>query len=219
MMTKEIQKVEKNVALTKTYNMQKPAEVLQMAKTLKAYVVKEKLYTTISGKNYAHVDGWQFAGFLTGLDVIVDEPKNLSVGQEIKWSCAAHLLDKTGKVVAHGFALCSNKESKKKSFDEYAIMSMAQTRAIGKVFRNKIGWVMKLAGYQSTPSEEMHKVDEVMKEPVSQETVVVPDGDMSKAKVCQNCDSIISEAEASFSQKIFKKQLCRDCQKDAKAKK
>ena len=39
--------------------------------------------------------------------------------------------------------------------DEYAILSMAQTRAIGKAFRNLIGWVIKMAGYESTPAEEM----------------------------------------------------------------
>jgi len=37
---------------------------------------------------------------------------------------------------------------------------MAQTRAIGKAYRNVIGWVIKLAGYEGTPSEEMVKVGE-----------------------------------------------------------
>jgi hypothetical protein len=32
---------------------------------------------------------------------------------------------------------------------------MAQTRAIGKAYRNLIGWVMKMTGYESTPAEEM----------------------------------------------------------------
>ena len=37
---------------------------------------------------------------------------------------------------------------------------MAQTRAIGKAYRNLIGWVMKMAGYEATPKEEMVKVND-----------------------------------------------------------
>jgi hypothetical protein len=32
---------------------------------------------------------------------------------------------------------------------------MAQTRVIGKVCRNKFAFVMKMAGYEATPAEEM----------------------------------------------------------------
>lgn len=144
----------KELQITKTYDIAKPAEVLQMANILKDYVVKQKLYSNIKGRNYAHVDGWQFAGFLTGMNAIVEEPKNLSTDKEIKWSATAKIY-LNDKVVGAGYALCSNKESIKKGFDEYAIMSMSQTRAIGKAYRNKIGWVMKLAGYESTPAEEV----------------------------------------------------------------
>lgn len=144
----------KELQITKTYDIAKPAEVVKMASVLKDYVVKQKLYTNIKGRNYAHVDGWQFAGFLTGMNAIVEEPKNLSTDKEVKWSATAKIY-LNDKVVGAGFALCSNKETIKKGFDEYAIMSMAQTRAIGKSYRNKIGWVMKLAGYESTPAEEV----------------------------------------------------------------
>jgi hypothetical protein len=52
-------------------------------------------------------------------------------------------------------AICSNKEMSKKGFDEYAIASMAQTRAIGKAYRNKMAFIMKMAGYEATPAEEV----------------------------------------------------------------
>jgi hypothetical protein len=32
---------------------------------------------------------------------------------------------------------------------------MAQTRATGKAFRNLISWLMKAAGFEATPAEEM----------------------------------------------------------------
>lgn len=153
---------EKELTITKTYSLDKPAEVVAMATVLKNYVVKQELFTSIVGKNYAHVDGWQFAGFLSGMNAMVEEPKDLSTEKEIKWMAAAKIYI-GDKLVGAGWAICSNKEAKKKNFDEFAIMSMAQTRAIGKAYRNKIGWVMKLAGYESTPSEEMIKMGEQAK--------------------------------------------------------
>lgn len=61
----------------------------------------------------------------------------------------------SGKRVGSGYGLCSNLELAKSSYDEYAVMSMSQTRAIGRAFKNVIGFIMKAAGYSPTPSEEM----------------------------------------------------------------
>jgi hypothetical protein len=65
----------------------------------------------------------------------------------------------TGQLVATGIALCSNAEKTKRYFDEYAILSMAQTRAIGKAYRNLLAWLMKAAGFEATPAEEMDFAD------------------------------------------------------------
>ena len=32
---------------------------------------------------------------------------------------------------------------------------MAQTRAIGKAYRNILAWIIRAAGYEPTPAEEM----------------------------------------------------------------
>lgn len=189
-----------------------------MANVLKGHIVKQKLYTTIVGKNYAHVEGWQFAGGLMGLFPIVSEVTDLSKAGEIRWMAKVEIQNiKDGKVVGRGFAVCSNKENKKKSFDEYAILSMAQTRAIGKAYRNLIGWVMKLAGYEGTPSEEMVKAGEKMPEarpaqaqPAQKKAPVAPEAE------CHECGNELTTAEASFSKKVFKKPLCRGCQAEAK---
>lgn len=44
---------------------------------------------------------------------------------------------------------------------------MAQTRAVGKAYRMKIGWLLKVAGYETTPAEEMDAVQqaEVVEKP------------------------------------------------------
>lgn len=163
-MTKEIVEKKEHEIVIKDYDLKKPAEVVEMAKTLKNYIVKEKLYSEIKGRNYAMVEGWMFAGFLSGLSAIVEEPKDLSSEKEVKWACATKLYNKEGTVVGVGYALCSNKEASKKSFDEYAILSMAQTRSLGKAYRNKIGWIMKLANMEATPAEEMSQVQQTQKE-------------------------------------------------------
>jgi len=147
----------------KQYNIAKPEEMQVMAKVLKEYIVKNNLYVNIVGKNYVEVEGWQFAGGLMGLFPRVVKVENVSKGdEEYKWLAQVEIINNVNdRVVATGFAVCSNQEGKKKNFDEYAVLSMAQTRAIGKAYLNLIGWVIKLAGYEPTPAEDMPKTGQI----------------------------------------------------------
>lgn len=148
-------KTTKEVAL-KDYSLDTVGEVSEMATILKDHIVKQDLFTNIKGKNYVNVEGWQFAGGLLGLTPIITKVQNLSSDDEFKYMAQVELERLSdGKIVSRGVAICSNKEYTKKSFDEYAICSMAQTRAVGKAYRNTLAWIMKMAGYQGTPSEEM----------------------------------------------------------------
>lgn len=185
-----------------------------MANVLKEFVIEKELFSNIKGKNYIHIEGWQFALQSMGLSPMIKEVKDLSDGKTIKWFVEAEIVNiKSGVIMGKGFALCSSSESTKKSFDEYAILSMAQTRAIGKASRNLIGWVMKLAGYEGTPSEEMTKVGEVI-----QSGPVTPQSNNTKEILCHGArkggcpdGAIVSEAGAKVSMKLYKKPLCRKC--------
>lgn len=73
-----------------------------------------------------------------------------------------------GQKVSQAEAFCSNLEESKEKNDEYAIMSMAQTRATGKVFRIAFSWIMKMAGYEATPAEEMPRDGFESNEPTHQ---------------------------------------------------
>ena len=149
---------EKKELTLRQYDIAAPDQMAAMADVLKSHVIKHGLFTPIADKNYVHVEGWQFAGGLLGTYPRISGIENLSAGTEKKWMARAEIVRmKDGVVIGFGAALCSNLETKKRSFDEYAVLSMAQTRAIGKAYRNSIGWVMKLAGYESTPAEEMVK--------------------------------------------------------------
>lgn len=137
-------------------NMKSPAEVTKFANELKAYVVNQNLYTPIQNKNYVNVEGWQYAGASMGILPVVESCENVSTGDEIKYQAKVILVNLTNdKTIGSGFATCSSKEAKRKTADEYVIASMAQTRAVGKAYRLTIGWIMKLAGYEATPTEEM----------------------------------------------------------------
>jgi len=119
------------------------------------------------------VEGWQFAGASLGLMPIITSTQDLSNETAIKYMATCEVRNiTTGQLVATGIALCSNAEKTKRYFDEYAILSMAQTRAIGKAYRNLLAWLMKAAGFEATPAEEMDFAKEDNKKPAVQEVEV-----------------------------------------------
>lgn len=145
-----------------------PQSMANFATTLKEFIVKRNLYSVIKSKNYVNVEGWEFAGASLGIFPVVkwcervkDEVPEGMASDELKYKARVELvMISSGKVVGAGEAICSNKEASKRGFDEYAIASMAQTRAIGKAFRNQFAWLMKMAGYEPTPAEEAQYVAE-----------------------------------------------------------
>ena len=154
------------------YDLIKADDMLELSNQL-AKLIKEKgLSSNIQGKQFVNVEGWQFAGASLGLMPIITETTDLTrrgtePGQvEIKYMAKCEVRNiNTGQLVATGVAICSNFEHSKKRFDEYAILSMAQTRSIGKAYRNLLAWLMKSAGFEATPAEEMDFVHEEPKKP------------------------------------------------------
>lgn len=140
---------------TEQINLASPNDIMAFATNLKELIVQNNLFTNIKGKNYVNVEGWQIAGAFTGVFPIVEKVENLSQGTNYKYRAEVTLRDKDNNIVGSGMAICSNKEPGKTLFEEYAVASMAQTRAVGKAFRMKIGWLLKIAGYEATPVEEM----------------------------------------------------------------
>ncbi len=76
----------KELTIKGTYDIVKPSQMVAMAKVLKNHIVKQKLSVNIMGKEYAYVEGWQFAGGLMGIYPKITKIENLSNGKEIKWS-------------------------------------------------------------------------------------------------------------------------------------
>jgi len=145
-----------------SYSLINKDSMLSLSTELSRLIIEKKLSSNIQGKQYVNVEGWMFAGASLGLMPIITETTDLTrrgtePGQvEIKYMAKCEVRNiNTGQLVATGVAICSNFEHSKKRFDEYAILSMAQTRAIGKAYRNLLAWLMKAAGFEATPAEEM----------------------------------------------------------------
>lgn len=147
------------------YDIQSPEKTLEVAKVLTRYIKDNGLAVNIKGNDYVKAEGWQFAGSQLGIIPVIEEVTDLSNEKELKYKTVVKLkrLD-TNQIVGCGIAICSNKEHSKKSFDEYAICSMSQTRAIGKAYRNLLAWLITAAGFSPTPAEEMDFKSETPKQ-------------------------------------------------------
>ena len=159
-----------------SYELINKDSMLKLSTELSQLIKEKGLSSNIQGKQFVNVEGWQFAGASLGLMPIITETTDLTrrgtePGQvEIKYMAKCEVRNITsGQLVATGVALCSNFERSKKGFDEYAILSMAQTRAIGKAYRNLLAWLMKAAGFEATPAEEMDFVVQPVKMSVPSE--------------------------------------------------
>lgn len=122
----------------------------RVADALKAVVVKKNLVANIQGKEYPQVEAWQTLAVMLGLAAICEWTRQVPDGWE-----ARVIVQRNGETIAAAEAQCLRTERSKKSWEDYAIRSMAQTRAVGKSLRSVLGFVMVLAGYEATPAEEM----------------------------------------------------------------
>lgn len=162
-----------------SYDIARSDETMHLAIDLAKFIKENNLYQNIQGKEYVNVEGWQYAGSRLGILPVVDHLINVSQDGEIKYQAKVNLLNlRSEQVVGAGFAICSNKEQGKKYYQEFAIASMAQTRAIGKAYRNILAWIIRAAGYEPTPAEEMDysgNVPEVKAAPAVASKAAKPD--------------------------------------------
>ncbi|HEX8349458.1 MAG TPA: hypothetical protein VF598_05840, partial [Hymenobacter sp.] len=137
-------------------NLKAPDSSLSVARDLARFIKENKLSSSIQGKEYVNVEGWQFAGSRLGIVPRMGLVEDLSTDTELRFRATVSLYDLHNKIeLGGGVAECSNKERTKKFYESYAICSMAQTRAVGKAYRNVLAWLIKAAGFEATPFEEM----------------------------------------------------------------
>lgn len=134
-----------------------PVEVVEaatkVADALAAVIRAKNLYSVIGGKAHVRVEGWQLLGSMLGVTAVCTATEAVEGG----YMATVEARTADGRVVGRADALCTKHERRGpwKSADDYARLSMAQTRATAKALKGPLGFVISLAGYQTTPAEEM----------------------------------------------------------------
>lgn len=126
-------------------------QATKVADALMGLVEKRGLKSTIGGKDYLQVEAWTTLGVMVGCTARTEWTRPVSDG----WEAAVEVVNSSGMVIGRAEAECLRSERNWKTRDDYALRSMAQTRAMGKALRMPLGWIAVLAGYAATPAEEM----------------------------------------------------------------
>ena len=160
--------VQTNVSLG-TAILPSPAHVVsyatEVSKSLSTIIQQQRLFSVISGRKYVQVEGWTTMGAMLGV-----VPRTVSVEEIMEgvFEATVELVRVSdGAIIGRGIAECGSEDETDKygkplwaSRARYARKSMAITRATGKAYRLSFSWIMKLAGYEATPWEEMAGVIE-----------------------------------------------------------
>lgn len=132
-----------------------PVEVLtratEVADALAPAIEQRKLFASISGKKHITVEGWTTLGAMLGVTPICVWTRKTDDGWEAR--VEARTLD--GRTIGAAEAQCTRSEAMWANRDDYALRSMAQTRATSKALGSVLRFVVTLAGYSGTPAEEM----------------------------------------------------------------
>lgn len=140
------------------------ASATAKANALAKVVEDRKLYTDIQGKKHVRVEGWQMLGALLGVfPSVTSRPLYGPDGEKLGWEATCEARTIQGDVVGSADSQCTRdeppgrngRENRWLNAPDYAVRSMAQTRATSKALRLALGFVMSLAGFDTTPAEEM----------------------------------------------------------------
>ncbi len=122
-----------------------------VANTLKGVLKSQKLISNISGKEYPKCEAWTLLGTMLGVYPVLVWTRKLDNG----WEARVEAKTRDGAVVGAAEAQCLTSERNWANRDDFALRSMAQTRATAKCLRMPLGFVMTLSGFEPTPAEEM----------------------------------------------------------------
>jgi len=155
---------------------------------------KAQLVTTIQGRDHIKIEGWLTLGTLAAalfrgpitpyvvwVRAIADADGVLK-GYEAR--CEARCGD---RVLTSAEAACLFAERNWQGKDDFAVRSMAQTRACSKAMAFALRWVMVLAGYEGTPAEDVTGIDNA---PPARRPPVRPPQTAPKVKSPMACEHL-----------------------------
>lgn len=127
------------------------ARAAAVATALRDVIVRQKLVSNIQGRDYPRCEAWTLLGTMLGVFPVLCWTRKLEDG----WEARVEAKTKDGSVVGAAEAQCLSSERNWGNRDDFALRSMAQTRATAKALRMPLGFVMSLSGFEVTPAEEM----------------------------------------------------------------
>lgn len=155
------------IAVQERHPLLRVSEATLVARQLQSYIREARLSVRVGQSEHVRIEGWQFLCLVLGVPFpsIVEVQRSTDEQGNIVYSACAELCLPNSSTPHRAWALCSSAEPNWRGKPEYAILSMAQTRAAGKVLRLTLGWIMPMAGYSATPYEEMEGVMQVAPQP------------------------------------------------------
>ena len=132
-----------------------PQQKLEQGKKAAAALMTVAKPVLIDGKQFLRFEDLQTIGAFFGTIVGTSNPEYVEIDNTpgYKASAAVRRIS-DGLIISTASAYCL-REGNWKNRENYALASMAQTRAGAKALRNAFAWVAVLAGYEATPAEEI----------------------------------------------------------------
>ena len=166
-----------------------------MANALAGMIRQQGLAVRLQGKQHVTVEGWTTLAAMMGLAPTEVSNERLEDGSYL--ATVALMDTATGQEVGRASAECGDGEPMWMSRPAYARRSMAATRATSKVCRVRLSWIMKLAGYEVTPAEEMPRNERSEPQGMAPEAFDAIDAMLSDRELIEG-SGILGEAERNF---------------------
>lgn len=131
------------------------SQASQVAGLLTNILRDQKLVANISGREHVMVEGWTMLAAMMNHSVGTTGTEPVTIDGHAGFQTHATVYDRHGNVVGSADGICTRGERSWAKRDDYALAGMAQTRAVSRALRQRFGFVIRLAGYESTPAEEM----------------------------------------------------------------
>jgi hypothetical protein len=144
------------------YETREPEEILARATAdadiLKRALREQGMIQRVGDRDHIKIEGWQTVGILRGVTAIPIWTRPIEPRSEEGhwgWECRVEAHSLSGQILGAGEAMVTRHEKRWASAEDYALRSMAQTRAQSKALKSVFAFVVTLAGYSPTPAEEM----------------------------------------------------------------
>jgi hypothetical protein len=134
------------------------ARATAIADVIAPLIRERNLIKRIGASEHVYLEGWTLAGTMLG--VFATTVRTWEIGDDAGYGATVEARTIAGALVGRADAVVMRNETvggKQKWLEApaFQLISMCQTRGASKALRMPLGFVMKLAGYDTTPAEEM----------------------------------------------------------------